>query len=71
MRFCHVISGIKDQSIFYKTADRVESYTLIKKNFDYFGKMDEGKFFQHLINRLEKLNMPVIKAEIKMIQSKT
>lgn len=71
MRFSHITSGIKDQSIFYKTADRVESYTIMKKDFDYFSKLDEGRFFQHLINRLEKLGMPVMKAEIKMIQSKT
>lgn len=71
MRFSHLTSGIKDQSIFYKEAASAESYTLIKKNFDYFGKLDEGKFYQLLINKLEKLGMPVIKAEIKMIQSKT
>ncbi len=71
MRFSHVTSGINDQSIFYKKADRVESYTLIKNDYTYFGKLDEGKFYQHLINRLEKLGMPVIKAEIKMIQSIT
>ena len=71
MKFALVTAGIKDVSIFYKQADYVQSYTLLKKSYDHFSRIEEGKFFQILINKLDSLGLKTIKAEIKILQSKT
>jgi len=71
MKFALVTAGIKDVSIFYKQADYVQSYTLLKKSYDHFSRIEEGEFFQILINKLDSLGLKTIKAEIKILQSKT
>jgi len=71
MKLCQIISGIEDLSIFYQDAQNSKSYSLLKKKYDYFIKLEAGEFLQILINKLEILGLTGMKAEVKMIQSKT
>jgi len=71
MKFCQIVSGIEDLSIFYQDAQNSKSYSLLKKKYDYFLKLEAGEFLQILINKLEILGLTGMKAEIKLIQSKT
>lgn len=71
LKLCLIFSGIEDLSIFYQDAQNSKSYSLLKKKYDYYIKLEAGGFLQVLINKLEILGLPGMKAEIKMIQSKT
>ncbi|QCY68365.1 hypothetical protein FHG64_02580 [Antarcticibacterium flavum] len=69
IRFSHVLSGIKDLSIFYKVAGDAQSYTLFQKKYPHFVNMQNGKFCQTLINKLDASNLYSLKAEVKLIES--
>ncbi len=71
MKLCQIVSGIEDLSIFYQDAQNSKSYSLLKKKYDYFLKLEAGQFLPILINKLEILGLPGMKAEVRMIQSKT
>lgn len=71
MKLCQIVSGIEDFSIFYQDAQNAKSYSLLKKKYDYFKKLEAGEFLQILINKLDALGMTGMKAEVKIIQSKT
>ncbi len=67
IKFSQVISGIEDLSIFYKKAQDVKSYTLFKKKYDKFSKLDKGYFFQNLINKLDAVGLQTMKIEINKL----
>ena len=67
IKFSQVISGIEDLSIFYKKAQDVKSYTLFKKKYVKFSKLDKGYFFQTLINKLDAVGLQTMKIEINKL----
>lgn len=67
IKFSQVISGIEDLSIFYKKAQDVRSYTLFKKKYVKFSKLDKGYFFQTLINKLDAVGLQTMKIEINKL----
>ncbi|WZL88766.1 hypothetical protein VS868_14305 [Salinimicrobium sp. 3283s] len=69
IRFSHVLSGIKDLSIFYKVAGDAQTYTLFHKKYPHFVNLQNGKFYQTLINRLDASKLYSLKAEVKLIES--
>jgi len=71
IKFSQVISGIEDLSIFYKKPQVSGFYNLTKKNNHYFSQLDGGNFFKILINKLDAVGLKSIKAQVRILQSKT
>jgi len=71
IKFSQVISGIEDLSIFYKRPQNSRLYNLTQKNNHHFSQLEKGDFFKILINKLDAAGLKSIKAQVKILQSRT
>lgn len=71
IKFSQVISGIEDLSIFYKRPQNSSFYDLTNKDYEYFSRLDKGNFFKILINKLDAAGLKSIKAQVRILQSRT
>ena len=71
IKFSQVISGIEDLSMFYRKAPNSSFYDLTKKDYEYFSRLDKGSFFKILINKLDAAGLKSIKAQVRILQSRT
>ena len=71
IKFSQVISGIEDLSIFYKRPQNSRLYNLTQKNNHHFSQLEEGNFLKILINKLDAAGLKSIKAQVKILQSRT
>jgi len=71
IKFSQVISGIEDLSIFYKIPQNSRLYNLTQKNNHHFSQLEEGNFLKILINKLDAAGLKSIKAQVKILQSRT
>ncbi|MFD0976809.1 hypothetical protein [Salinimicrobium gaetbulicola] len=70
IKFSHVISEIKDISIFYKQPQYSSTYNLFQKDYEYFSLLEDKNFFKILINKLNAVGLKSIKTQVKILESK-